>query len=81
MNHIYNNVLYQLKELVINEKEIFRNKILNNIQKNLEIEVDEYELNNDIFYSDGKDIYRKINNVVNKVGFENNNIFYIFEAK
>ena len=74
MNQIYNNVLQQLKNIVIDEKEKFRKKILENI----EIEVNEYEFNEDIYYSDGKNIYQKKNNIVNKVGFEENNIFYIF---
>lgn len=80
MNKIYNNVLEQLKEIVLKEKIIFRKKILaehKSLKKYVEVEVDEYNIENKLYYSDGTIIYTKTP-TINPIGFQNNNTFYIF---
>ena len=81
MNKIYNNVLKKLNNLIIDEKKKFRSQILNSINKqnSSEIKVNEYHINNHIYYSNGFTIYNKKYNTLVPIGFEKNNIFYIFQ--
>ncbi len=79
MNQIYNNVLNELKKIVLEEKKQLKNKILNDLNLKNEIEVNEYQFEKDFFYSDGINIFQKNNNTFNKIGFECNDIFYIFQ--
>ena len=83
MNKIYNNVLKKLNNIIIDEKKIFKDQLLNSMNINKthlkNIDVIEYYINNNIYYSNGNTIYIKNYNNVIPIGFEKNNIFYIFQ--
>ena len=83
MNKIYNNVLKKLNNIIIDEKKIFKDQLLNSMNINKthlkNIDVIEYYINNNIYYSNGNTIYIKNSNNVIPIGFEKNNIFYIFQ--
>ena len=81
MNKIYNNVLNKLNNIIIDEKKIFKDLVLSSIKinKSKNIDVKEYYINNNIYYSNGNTIYIKKSNNVIPIGFEKNNIFFIFQ--
>lgn len=78
MKKIFHNVLHKLNEIVIEEKNIFKNNILNLIEKDSNKDLTEYCIDNNVYYSNGFTIYKNISNNIKPIGFERNNIFYIF---
>ena len=77
MDKIYQNILIQVKEIIEDEKEKLKNKIMNSIGKNnLCIDVDEYNYNNKIIYSNGDKLFDINSNII---GFVIKDSFYFFE--
>jgi len=74
MNKIYQNVLEQLSEIVLKKTNKFRQKIVKLVNN---IEVEEYEIDNKLYYSDGNIIYENTKSK-KPIGFKNKDIFYIF---
>lgn len=79
MKKIFHNVLDRLNNIIIEEKNIFKDNILNLVEKYNITDVSEYYIDNDIFYSNGFTIYKNISNTIKPIGFERNNILYIFK--
>ena len=50
MKKIFHNVLHKLNEIVIEEKNIFKNNILNLIEKDSNKDLTEYCIDNNVYY-------------------------------